>query len=141
MGVIRSHTLPYAASNNIISTFRHAIALDEHRSWFTVDPWHIPEIDRARRKNRFFTRTFGVASDPNSQGLWARLLLWLAFGRQQQVAEVERAGRAPGVTCDKLFALAPNAKPPTDVKEVWFAGCHSGELPVSIPPPYRKKLT
>ncbi|KAF8603537.1 hypothetical protein BDV93DRAFT_473173 [Ceratobasidium sp. AG-I] len=133
VGIIRSHTLPYAASNNIISTFRHAIALDEHRAWFTVDPWHIPEVDRVQRKNRFFTRIFGVASDPNSQGMCARLVEWLAFGRQKVVAEVERGGRAPGVTCDKLFTMAPNAKPPTDVKEVWFAGCHSDVGGSSVP--------
>ncbi|KAG8705268.1 hypothetical protein FRC09_003069 [Ceratobasidium sp. 395] len=128
VGLIRSHTLPYAASNYIIANFRHAMALDEHRSWFTVDPWHIPDIDLEGRVNQFLARTFGYVHEPNAQGMFARFLAWLAFGPQKPVAEVERAGRQPGVTGDKLFAVGTGSKArhaATDVKEVWFAGCHS----------------
>ncbi|CCO30034.1 putative protein YEL023C [Rhizoctonia solani AG-1 IB] len=38
VGIVRSHTLPYAASNNIIATFRHAMALDERRAWLLRRP-------------------------------------------------------------------------------------------------------
>lgn len=125
VGVIRSHTLPYAASNNIIATFRHAMALDEHRAWFVVDPWHIPDVTRESRMRQMLVRVFGNSHGPNSQGALARFIDWLVYGKQKPVAEVERSGRQTGVSSDKLFATGPNARKETDVKEVWFAGCHS----------------
>ncbi|QRV72408.1 hypothetical protein RhiJN_00422 [Ceratobasidium sp. AG-Ba] len=122
VGLIRSHSLPYAASNHIISTFRHAMALDEHRAWFVVDPWHIPDIDREGRMRSIMVRAFGHWHEPNAQGVFARFIHWLAFGSQQPVAEIERSDGQVGVPGDKLFA---NSKKKTNVKEVWFAGCHS----------------
>ncbi|KAG9089298.1 hypothetical protein FRC06_001632, partial [Ceratobasidium sp. 370] len=124
VGIVRSHTLPYASSNNIICTFRHAMALDEHRAWFIVDPWHIPDIDREGRVGQFLARTFGYVHAPNTQGIFARFIEWLACGRQKPVGEIERTGREP-VPCEKLFADGARARAETDVKEVWFAGCHS----------------
>ncbi|KAB5593236.1 hypothetical protein CTheo_3318 [Ceratobasidium theobromae] len=123
VGIIRSHTLPYASCNHIISTFRHAIALDERRAWFVMDPWHLRPIAPSRRFSRFMRHI--RRSDPNDQSLLARLLEWLAFGRQKEIADVERGGRPSGVSAERLFTAAPHARPPTNVKEVWFAGCHS----------------
>ncbi|KAH7344051.1 hypothetical protein B0J17DRAFT_200724 [Rhizoctonia solani] len=121
VGVIRSHTLPYAASNNIISTFRHAMALDERRAWFVVDPWHI----RPAPRTGFWSGLFSRRKDPNEQSRLARFVVWLTFGGCQELLEVERHGRTPGESSKKLFTSSPNARSPTDVKEVWFAGCHS----------------
>ncbi|KAG9116814.1 hypothetical protein FRC07_007432 [Ceratobasidium sp. 392] len=132
VGLIRSHTLPYAASNNIISTFRHAMALDERRGWFTVDPWHIPDVDREVRF-RLLTGTIGYMHSPNTQGMLSRFLMWLAFGSQKNIGEVERADRVPGVSGDKLFAVGSKARATTDVKEVWFAGGHSDVGGSSVP--------
>ncbi|CAE6404265.1 unnamed protein product [Rhizoctonia solani] len=121
VGVVRSHTLPYAASNNIITTFRHAMALDERRAWFVVDPWHICPTPRSGFFGGFLRRR----KDPNDQSWLARFVEWLIFGGCKQSPEIERHGRVPGETAKKLFTSSPNLRSPTDVKEVWFAGCHS----------------
>ncbi|KEP53038.1 DUF2235 domain protein [Rhizoctonia solani 123E] len=130
VGIVRSHTLPYAASNNIISTFRHAMALDERRAWFVVDPWHIRPTPRSGG-------LFSGRNDPNDQSLVARYVEWLTFGGCKELPEVERHGRASGETSKKLFSASPNARSPTDIKEVWFAGGHSdvggGNVPDSQP--------
>jgi hypothetical protein len=62
--------LPFTASNTTVRFFRHALALDERRATFLVNPWH------RRRKDRDTTTT--------------------------------------------------DERPKTDVREVWFAGCHAG---------------
>ncbi|KAF8681263.1 hypothetical protein RHS04_03599 [Rhizoctonia solani] len=121
VGIVRSHTLPYAASNNIIATFRHAMALDERRGWFVVDPWHI----RPMHHSGFFGGLLRRRKHPNDQSWLARCVEWLTFGGCKQSSEIERQGRVPGETAKKLFTSSPNLRSPTDVKEVWFAGCHS----------------
>ncbi|KAG8763886.1 hypothetical protein FRC11_010006 [Ceratobasidium sp. 423] len=121
VGIIRSHTLPYAASNNIITTFRHAMALDERRAWFVVDPWHI----RPTPRRSGFLGLFRGRKDPNEQSWIARFVEWLTFGGCKELPEVERHGRATGESSKQLFTTSPNTRPPTDVKEVWFAGGHS----------------
>jgi uncharacterized protein (DUF2235 family) len=60
--------LPFTASNTTVRFFRHALALDERRATFLVNPWH--------RRNK---------EDLHNDEL-----------------------------------------PKTDVREVWFAGCHAG---------------
>lgn len=54
--------LPHTSSNNIIKTFRHAIAIDERRSKFNVNIWakQVEQHDEhtfrraARRKNTWY---------------------------------------------------------------------------------------
>lgn len=108
------------------------MALDERRAWFIVDPWHIRPTPAPDALEGFFRRTLGLMSrsDPNGQGKLARFLEWLAFGRKGQATEVDRRGRAPGTTSKRLFTTGPNERDPTDVKEVWFVGCHSGKRTV-----------
>ncbi|KAJ1308390.1 hypothetical protein OPQ81_004096 [Rhizoctonia solani] len=133
VGLVRSHTLPYAASNNIICKFRHAMALDERRARFVVDPWHI----RPTPPSGFLGGLLGGRKNPNDQSWFARFIEWLTFGYCEDLPEVERHGRALGETSKDLFTCSPNERSPTDVKEVWFAGGHSdiggGNVPDSQP--------
>lgn len=62
--------LPFTASNTTVRFFRHALALDERRATFLVNPWHL----RSKDDNH----------DDRDE------------------------------------------RPSTDVREVWFAGCHAG---------------
>ena len=62
--------LPFTASNTTVCFFRHALALDERRATFLVNPWH---------------------------------------RRSKDDIHDDQDGR-----------------PKTDVREVWFAGCHAG---------------
>ncbi|KAF9474321.1 hypothetical protein BDN70DRAFT_322584 [Pholiota conissans] len=45
VGVVRAKALPYTASNNSVRTFRHAVALDEHRARFRSNMWNPPKTD------------------------------------------------------------------------------------------------
>ncbi|CUA70407.1 hypothetical protein RSOLAG22IIIB_00770 [Rhizoctonia solani] len=97
------------------------MALDERRAWFVVDPWHIRPAPRSGPLRGLFSGR----KDPNDQSLLACFVEWLTFGGCKELPEVERHGRPPGETSRKLFTASPNIRSPTDVKEVWFAGCHS----------------
>ncbi|KAG9006512.1 hypothetical protein FRB94_014333 [Tulasnella sp. JGI-2019a] len=77
-----NRTLPFSASERIVKRFRQALSLDERRSKFKPNPWHIPIPDQREAQQ-------------NSEG-------YLAI--QDFEAYEQRT---------------------TDVKEVWFAGCHT----------------
>lgn len=44
-GVLLSRNLPFTDSNTLIKTFRHALALDEHRVRFQPELYHRPQTD------------------------------------------------------------------------------------------------
>ncbi|KAG1742345.1 uncharacterized protein EDB91DRAFT_308015 [Suillus paluster] len=46
-GVLLSRNLPFTNSNTLIKTFRHALALDEHRVIFQPNLYHRPQSDTA----------------------------------------------------------------------------------------------
>ncbi|KAJ6551610.1 hypothetical protein B0H19DRAFT_1158268, partial [Mycena capillaripes] len=72
VGMVDNIKLAYTATNNIVRTFRHALALDERRAKFKQNNWSKPSVAA------------------NSQPLNGDNRPWVV----------------------------------TDVKEVWFAGCH-----------------
>lgn len=41
-------TLPFATSNTIVNTFRHAVSLDERRAKFKANLWNRPNKDEAK---------------------------------------------------------------------------------------------
>ncbi|KZT56882.1 hypothetical protein CALCODRAFT_435135 [Calocera cornea HHB12733] len=87
VGFMMNEYLPFTASNYHIRVFRHAVALDEHRSMYRPNMWHytVPPFE---------------APPPAT----------LATGKE------------------------PGSLPkPTDVQEVWFAGCH-GDVGGGNPP-------
>ncbi|KJA26200.1 hypothetical protein HYPSUDRAFT_159080 [Hypholoma sublateritium FD-334 SS-4] len=45
VGAVRAKSLPYTASNASVRTFRHAVALDEHRARFRSNMWNPPSTD------------------------------------------------------------------------------------------------
>jgi uncharacterized protein (DUF2235 family) len=47
VGII-PHRLPFTASNTIVRTFRHAVALDERRSKFKANLWNRPNEEGAK---------------------------------------------------------------------------------------------
>ncbi|KLO14758.1 hypothetical protein SCHPADRAFT_850596 [Schizopora paradoxa] len=120
-GVIMSKTLPFTQSNGGIETFRHALSLDEHRAKFVPTFYHWPVPGT------------GVGAE------------------QAESKDPERAGGDEGVKGDEVKGVKGKAKrrwslfakrkggpglkgvedawttkdSQTDVKEVWFAGCHT----------------
>ncbi|KAH9478761.1 hypothetical protein JR316_0009222 [Psilocybe cubensis] len=50
VGVVYGKTLPFADRNGSVKTFRHAVALDEHRARFRQDMWRLPKFSEHNKK-------------------------------------------------------------------------------------------
>ncbi|KJA17889.1 hypothetical protein HYPSUDRAFT_205861 [Hypholoma sublateritium FD-334 SS-4] len=91
--------LPFTTSNTIIRTFRHAVALDERRAKFKANLWNHPTPVES---------TLGVNG---------------------QKPEVKFKAHRPNAKKTTLKAMErqyskESDNGPTDIEEVWFAGCH-----------------
>ncbi|KAF8066488.1 hypothetical protein FPV67DRAFT_1626406 [Lyophyllum atratum] len=99
--------LPFTTSNTIVRTFRHAIALDERRAKFKPNLWNRPNAKESK---------LGVD------------------GQKPDVPKVPKVKppKPDGVhkpekkhTLKKMeFKYSEHSEQPTDIEEVWFAGCH-----------------
>ncbi|KAF9269485.1 hypothetical protein L218DRAFT_850151 [Marasmius fiardii PR-910] len=86
--------LPFTTSNTIIRTFRHAISLDERRAKFKANLWNQPDDEECK---------LGTTC--------------------QRTREVPRESISSERQELKRKTRLEDSKP-TDVEEVWFAGCH-----------------
>jgi len=101
------HTLPFTASNTAIRYFRHAVSLDEHRAKFKANYYHLRHDDDQKgtklgempRSNQRHPHYHRPHHDHDHKG------------KSQYEEEYDKR---PTVT---------------DVREVWFAGCHCGTSP------------
>ncbi|KAL0959550.1 hypothetical protein HGRIS_011264 [Hohenbuehelia grisea] len=84
-------SLPFANSNKVVKTFRHAIALDERRAKFKANHWTCAHGERHEAPAKKTKHTVSAKSEEQRK-------------------------------LEKLYAKDPEAL--TNVKEVWFAGCH-----------------
>lgn len=127
VGLIRTAHLPFASSNKIIHTFRHALALDERRARFKANLWHHTGDAAA-----------AAVLDPESatatrdKGLIQKELEWGAWLKSKVGFKITEV---PAGFAKKQEDLHPESLPineayagrkDTDVKEVWFPGCHAG---------------
>ncbi|KAF9477867.1 hypothetical protein BDN70DRAFT_913930 [Pholiota conissans] len=89
--------LPFTTSNTIVRTFRHAIALDERRAKFKANLWNRPTAKEA---------TLGVD------------------GQKPEKKHKEHKPNKPMKLkkMEKQYSISSDE--PTDIEEVWFAGCH-----------------
>ncbi|KAF8158001.1 hypothetical protein B0H34DRAFT_674491 [Crassisporium funariophilum] len=125
VGVIMGRTLPFTNSNSSIKTFRHALALDEHRAKFRPNNYHrpAPSVAGARLDPEHSTPV--VQATPESSQEKHRLQVeklpkkkgWGFFGRGSKVT-VKDTGKS--FVPDLVEGGVPD-----DVLEVWFSGCHS----------------
>ena len=131
----------------MVKTFRHALALDERRARFNANLW--------RRPNDSLV---GRAQDPESptrrrdvRAIIIGLLVWVATSWISVILWF--AGKAWDTTghnlrrflnedwddvLKRVFKDGQADEPyenraDTDVKEVWFAGCHAGRLDCLYP--------
>ena len=95
--------MPFIGSNNAITYFRHALALDERRVKF------IPTLHGSSRKPKDSEH-----EDPKSKDL------------KPEDPKPEEADSEVLKYESKINDLDT----PTDVKEVFFAGAHRGTLPI-----------
>ncbi|KAJ7584625.1 hypothetical protein C8J56DRAFT_951454 [Mycena floridula] len=95
-------TLPFSTSNTIVHTFRHAVSLDEHRAKFKANLWNRPtEQEQALS-----------VTDQETQ--------------KKKHDEMHKKGTASKAHMqrDMERKYSRDSTQPTDVLEVWFAGCH-----------------
>ncbi|KAJ7720871.1 hypothetical protein DFH07DRAFT_907066 [Mycena maculata] len=88
--------LPFTTSNTIVRTFRHALSLDERRAKFKANLWNRPN-DKEKLLSITDQKIHHNAKKAHPSKL------------SQQVLELKYSG---------------DLERPTDVDEVWFAGCH-----------------
>ncbi|KAK0457554.1 uncharacterized protein EV420DRAFT_1271505 [Desarmillaria tabescens] len=105
--------LPFTASNTIIRTFRHAVSLDEHRAKFKANLWNLPTTKEMQlgtpSSSRYSSRKNTVDRPQHVHGMKSGI---------EWRPDDERFLR-------KMEELhASDFAQPTDVEEVWFAGCH-----------------
>lgn len=112
VGIFGRH-LSFTASNRIVKTFRHALSLDEHRSKFKPNPWHRPAPNRQAAKHDPDKGT-GVAEHEEMSG---DAIVAKISGKKKHSSYLSDDSEVYDRGCG--FAE-------TDVKEVWFAGCHAG---------------
>jgi uncharacterized protein (DUF2235 family) len=109
VGLLRSPELPFATSNTIVKTFRHALALDEHRAKFQPNRW-----------NRTNAKEASYGTDGVASGAAAELL-----NAQAAVARTKTPTDLQLSTVKELEEKCAGQRI-SDIKEVWFAGCHCG---------------
>jgi hypothetical protein len=101
--------LPFTTSNTIVRTFRHAVALDEHRAKFKPSLW-------------------GRADPPKTPGTASATATDAAYVHPVEnsvsVAKKKKNLRAYERLYDSYDADMVHPAQSTDVEEVWFAGCH-----------------
>jgi len=139
-GMIMSKTLPFTQSNSSIRTFRHALALDEHRAKFVPTFYHWPAPSSSANKKNPERAGSAVGSASTSaakvesvgpladeeQGE-THLLDTKAKETKRRWSLFRKKG-GPRGRKSSVAVLADDSeegKPETDVKEVWFAGCHT----------------
>jgi len=89
------HRLPFTTSNTIVRTFRHAVALDERRSKFKANHWNRPTAREA---------VLGIEAQKPKDSRPKPIKKHHLRAMERQFSEHEDL--------------------PTDIEEVWFAGCH-----------------
>ncbi|KII96173.1 hypothetical protein PLICRDRAFT_96153 [Plicaturopsis crispa FD-325 SS-3] len=96
-------TLPFTASNSSVHTFRHAVSLDERRSKFKANLYHIDKYPKP--------------SAPRASEHEA-----LPRSSENTIVEPHNSGKP--LSQKQLQRKYNDPSKPTDVLEVWFSGCH-----------------
>ncbi|KAJ7601160.1 hypothetical protein C8J56DRAFT_912301 [Mycena floridula] len=113
VGVVMAKSLPFTSSNEAIKTFRHALALDEHRTKFRPNLYQrpAPNSDNAAE----VSSTSKGTSPTKSRGLFR----WTSGRRNSDP--------------DGKNSISKSSDSTPDVLEVWFCGCHSDVGGGSVP--------
>ncbi|KAJ3836743.1 hypothetical protein EV361DRAFT_951281 [Lentinula raphanica] len=136
--------LPFTSSNTSVRYFRHALSLDEHRARFVPSLWDHSLANRQYHK-KHLSFNFGLPRGvmPKSNGLFRKQshiggIHAAQSGESHSAASVARAdttNNGPAMKTlrqleqefDAMNGFDPDieeGQTPTDVEEVWFAGCH-----------------
>ncbi|TFK60892.1 hypothetical protein BDN72DRAFT_965473 [Pluteus cervinus] len=109
--------LPFTTSNTIVRTFRHAVSLDEHRAKFKANLWNRPNVHEQILSvtDQKIEQQKQQTQDPGKKDTGKKPA---AGGSKKQ--------HDPQYVAQRKFEeeYSKDRTVPTDVEEVWFAGCH-----------------
>ncbi|KAI9444606.1 hypothetical protein H4582DRAFT_2108483 [Lactarius indigo] len=113
------HTLPFTHSNTAVRYFRHAISLDEHRAKFKANHWHLRH-DHDHKGTELGEMPRSNHRHPHYHS---------SHHRSHDRDHKKNGGEDP-----------EEGQWETDVREVWFAGCHCDVGGGSVPNGTRNSL-
>ncbi|KAJ7712368.1 hypothetical protein B0H16DRAFT_1625180 [Mycena metata] len=132
--------LPFTTSNTIVRTFRHAVSLDEHRTKFKANLWNLPN---EQEKDMGISHTVPAtpAPNPNPNRRTPKFRATLPFAKPHFKTSNESDEDVEQTKYETYFVQRQHHKTrPTDVLEVWFAGCHCDVGGGSVPNDTRNSL-
>ncbi|KAJ2914726.1 hypothetical protein MD484_g5704, partial [Candolleomyces efflorescens] len=103
--------LPFSASNTIVRSFRHAIALDERRAKFKANTWNRPRHDE---------HMLGITEQKAAKKEKKAKKAEKAKANTKKKGDDHHQGHLHHF--ERQYSTMRDM--PTDVEEVWFAGCH-----------------
>ena len=112
-------TLPFTSSNTAIRTFRHAVSLDERRAKFKANLYNRPNKHEANLGTQPGDMPKSTGSTAEATGVDSTKHGHAHNGNSKHRNKERRFERE--------FSIRDGHLEETDVKEVWFAGCHCGK--------------
>jgi len=132
VGALIPRHLPFTSSNRIVKTFRHALALDERRAKFKANVWH--DIAPSSQAAFYDPEAGSPIKDQSASNSFQRA--WHHAGDTNKAPSREGPSQSKSNPAQQ-FSLYDEptqdddeypGRNETDVKEVWFAGCHAGQI-------------
>lgn len=112
--------LPFTTSNTILRTFRHAVSLDEHRAKFKANLWNRPSArEMLLGTSRWMTQNSGQNTSQSSSLKTRR-----GSSEERKESEIEWTPQVDEFMNKMEKLHSSSCGKPTDIEEVWFAGCH-----------------
>ncbi|KAF5309614.1 hypothetical protein D9611_013959 [Ephemerocybe angulata] len=134
VGLIPDIRLPFTTSNAVVKTFRHAVSLDERRAKFKANLWNTPDDKDANLGLPLPPPSEEVPPTPTEATSTAvEAKPGSGFTQRKGKSQVKRpvGVKQADKGNDDLSVLERThshhrggERKPTDIKEVWFAGCH-----------------
>lgn len=123
VGLIPRH-VPFTKYNACVKTFRHAIALDERRVKFKANLYDRLSNELSANADFSIHRLHdqNELAKKRAQKLWGRVRSSL-----RAVTAVTKSEDKKYTMAQKLQEEYTDKSKETDVLEVWFAGCHTGQ--------------
>ncbi|PFH47920.1 hypothetical protein AMATHDRAFT_6302 [Amanita thiersii Skay4041] len=129
--------LPFTTSNTIVRTFRHAISLDEHRAKFKTNLWNRPNDEELKLGiHSTHSDEKDILCDDDQHEDDAHSHEHSANGdtskgngapkgkRGKRGARIWTMDNDTDQAMNRYESIYSERRQPSDIEEVWFAGCH-----------------
>lgn len=127
------HRLPFTTSNTALKTFRHAVSLDERRAKFKANLYNRPtkkELALGTKPGEMPKSgpEIGVANLDGIQPVDPHAGHWHAKEGSGKKGKNGTSDKKKQRQMEREFSISEATYQHTNVKEVWFAGCHAGRF-------------